>query len=558
MRTRIGLAIGIILAAGSACWGQHALGDGRALERQLARPGTPPIRRDYFGELAFREAIVSGRVGSGFSFRGDALPGRYEFRGELGEDDLFAFRRDSLYSGLAGTGLRGTDALQYQYSLTTGSAPPANLAGGLVMRRGGIEERGPRVDAPTRREPGVVGEGVYTNAALQDAFSLDSTFVQPVRSVASYQSNRALQPSLLGVGQDKFTKKRTGLTASPLMGIRTESMDRLFGPPAEGEPGALEEPAPGTASPRQASPGQVAPTGPGLPGVTGTKVRTAHDEFMDRYKALLPGDLAPVTMLPVTDPATGLPELPVWAKDIQSLRMVLQGRSAGGLPGSTSSGGTGVPGLPGATGVPGAADPPSATGASPLSDRVDERFDPAVFQRLREAGGVSSSLIATDVPEIDRYAGHMRAAQELLAKGRFFDAEERFIAALAARPGDVNAEVGRVHAQVGAGLFLSAALNLRQLYFNYPEMSAMKYGPDVLPSAERQEFLLKALREGVGKATTEADSGLLLAYFGFQRGEPAMMEEGLAAFERAGADADRRLATLLRGVWLSQDPPAEK
>ena len=98
---------------------QNALGNGRALEKQL-QTKNPNARyssqNDNFArEMAFREAVVTGTAPGGLSFQGDALPSRFEFRGDLGSDAIFSFRRDSLSSGLAGRGIRGTEALQYQF-----------------------------------------------------------------------------------------------------------------------------------------------------------------------------------------------------------------------------------------------------------------------------------------------------------------------------------------------------------------------------------------------------------------------------------------------------------
>src|SRR5690606_33235959 len=121
---------------------QDALGDGTALDAnqqvgagRINRPG-PSIEN----ELRFRNAIVTGNAPGGLSFRGDVgYTSPFEFRGELGSDTLFSYRRDSFYSGLAGMGIRGTEALQYQFALTTGSEPPPNLRGSLIASRSGME-----------------------------------------------------------------------------------------------------------------------------------------------------------------------------------------------------------------------------------------------------------------------------------------------------------------------------------------------------------------------------------------------------------------------------------
>src|SRR5690606_2294464 len=85
---------------------------------------------DLAAEMRFRNAVVTGNAPGGLSFRGDVgYRAAGEFTGRLGADDTFSFRRDTVYSGLGGMGLRGTDSLQYQFALTTGMRPPPGFAG---------------------------------------------------------------------------------------------------------------------------------------------------------------------------------------------------------------------------------------------------------------------------------------------------------------------------------------------------------------------------------------------------------------------------------------------
>src|SRR5512142_812694 len=109
MKTRLVAAAAVLGLAGSAL-GQYALDH----SLQVGSGGRNAPGRDLKKELEFRNAVITGNAPGGISFRGDVgyrAPG--EFFGHLGSNDTFAFRRDSAYSGLAGLGLLGTDALQY-------------------------------------------------------------------------------------------------------------------------------------------------------------------------------------------------------------------------------------------------------------------------------------------------------------------------------------------------------------------------------------------------------------------------------------------------------------
>lgn len=525
---------------------QNALGDGRALEQSLRTPtpGVPQgqFNRSFARELMFREAIVTGAAPGGYSFRGTRLPSQFEFRGELGDDALYSYRRDSLYSGLAGRGIRGTEALQYQFSLSVGSQVPPSLAGPISYGRAGTTERGFDPDMPLNRDLTSLNTGLSRvqlepDDQLLSAVEMSSPLVQPVRSVSTFMANRSLQPTLVGMAQNRNTQQTAGQTASPLTGVQLVPLTTLREPqrlPVVQMPAStLTEPA---ETPRAgATDATGATTGAG-------QTTSAYQGLMERFQTLT-GSTAPRT-----DPAAqaqGRPtnEQPEWARDLIDLRRMLRG-----LP-STAQ----VLGLQ--EGDEGEIEAAARGIQNPLLDADSNpdgpsNFDIEVLRRLRQAGGVTESLIPATVPNVDMYTAHMRRGQDLLAQGRYFDAEERFISAMSSRPGDVNAQIGRVHAQLGGGLFLSGGLNLRQLIVSHPEVAAMRYAEDLLPEQERIERLIPMLRDGASSPAAGADSGLLLGYLGFQIERPDLMKEGLAALREHGDPDDQRLAEFLEGVWM--------
>ncbi len=544
---RYSTLVGLLAVVGGPCaaLGQNALGDGRALERPLQTvPSAGGSRANIFArELLFRESIVSGTAPAGLSFRGDASPSRFEFRGELGEDSIFAYRRDSLYSGLAGRGIRGTEALQYQFALTTGGRIPTTLAGQLAFARAGDVEHGEdpfgtqvRQDLRVREQQGL-RRAEPDEDLLMPAVEASSPLVQPVRSVSTYAANRSMQPTLVGVLQNKTTQQAAGQTASPLLGVQTVPIDLLRNP---AQP-QLNTPPPTLEQPGGTQPGAETPTG---------APSTAYDQLLSRFQDLTA--LEPPT--PGGETATG--EAPRWATDIAAVRNLLRG-----LPPSTARA-LGIrpeaePAAEGPEGLTSPADPDAPREPSPVTTYSDpEAFTADVYKRIREAGGLTDTLIAVEQPQLDRYAAYMQSAQELLAQERYFDAEERFISAMTSRPSDVNASVGRIHAQLGAGLFLSAGLNLRQLLVTHPEVAGMRYSARLLPSSSRLDDLEQILRGEIDRSSSGADAGLLLAYLGFQRQSPDRVRLGLEAMIEHGDGDDARLAEMLRAVWLDTGAPA--
>lgn len=550
----------LVLLAGRApeALAQNAVGNGRALEKplQTIQPGVPLARnRSFSRELAFREAIVTGTAPGGFSFRGETLPSQFEFRGELGEDALFAYRRDSLFSGLSGRGIRGTEALQYQFALSVGAQVPASLAGPVAFRHAGSAERGVDPQRPFNRDLNTPAQGLHHTDPndledLVSAVDLSSPLVQPLRSISTFTANRGLQPTLVGIMQNRETQQSAGQTASPLLGVQVVPVATLRNPdpvptnPARANPASA---SPTSANPNPANPGLVpsAQTRPSTspPAGTGPRVRTAYDDMMDRFRSV-----SGVVDLNAAPPAGSTPD---WARDLIDLRRVLRG-----LPPSTAE----ALGL-----TPEVVDPADITDAAgrpdnPLLDGTTDpdatpTFDAEVLSRVRQAGGVSDTLIAADIPNLDMYAMHMRGGEQLLINNRYFDAEERFISAMSSRPGDINAQIGRIHAQIGAGLYLSAALNVRQLLIGSPEVSGMKFAAALLPDQKRLDEVIPVLRAGLTSASSGADSGLLLAYLGHQLDQPDDIRDGLAALREHGDDAEQRLADLLEGVWLDVAAP---
>ncbi|MCC7387723.1 MAG: hypothetical protein IT431_03045 [Phycisphaerales bacterium] len=553
-KVRYHAALGLLLAAGlpAIAHAQTAVGDGRALETTLQTNGIPGMmktRRSFANELAFREAIVSGTAPAGMSFRGepgDMLPSRYDFRGELAEDALFAYRRDSLYSGLSGKGIRGTDALQYQFALTTGGQVPETLSGQLSYARAGGAERSSDPDHPLTRDLSGSGEGLRRvdpdqSQRMPGATETGTSLIQPVRSLSTYTANRGMQPTLVGLMQNRVTHQAAGQTASPLLGVQVQSVESLRSP---------IRPTPSATPATNGTPGLTpAPSGfEGVGGVDPAKpAKPAYEQLIDRFKELSPA------------PDPDAKGIPAWANDLISVQRALRGIETPKLPEVQATPGTEEPNpYDGVIGV--TPDTLVKTGVE-AGGPTGSTFDMEVLRRVRQAGGVTQSLIPTDLPQIDRYAAYMQTGQELLASERYFDSEEYFISAMSSRPGDVNALVGRAHSQLGAGLFLSAGLNVRQLLIRHPEVAGMRYAAALLPGPARMDQLAKTFRDTLESPASGADSGLLLAYLGFQREREADIREGLAAVEKWGDSADQRLAELLRVVWLAEgaddSPPAD-
>jgi hypothetical protein len=539
-RRRVALALAALLPCSLAALpasGQDALGDGRALDNSLStrgryNQGRPSLR----SEFAFRNSVVTGNAPSGMSFRGDVgyrAPG--EFSGELGSNDLFSFRRESLQSGIAGMGIRGTEALQYQMALTTGSRPPSNLVGQFSISRSGTTPSAGGIR--TLNNPADAG-GLQQRPSIDPDADERGTMLWMLRSPSAYISNSSLQTSALRRVESE--KGVYTLTASPLRGVRLSPLPELTAQRRAARDAAElaeQEPSFGSAS-RANTP--ATPEAPGASTDKPDQIGTLHSDMLGRLRTL---DDASRTQ----DVFEAGPSL---AERMETMLKRLSGQDS-------------------ASDVEVAEEGTDGT----RSRRV--QFDAETMRMLRGDGTRLNRFVDPDAASRDVYAEHLQAGQELLAEGRYFDAEERFASALGIRRGDVTAQIGRLHAQIGAGLYLSASLNLQSLAASRPEVFAAKYGAGLMPETERLDEVIRVMREMIDGSTDMSKrsspqvrqaAGLLLGYVGYQLDRPDLVKEGMADFRtrvRRGLAAgdplpiEARLGDLLNTMWTVDETGAE-
>ncbi len=501
----IGVIAGTVLCVSAQA--QNTLGDGRGLENNDISVTKFKTRTNASNALLerirLRNAVVTGNAPGGLSFRGDAgylAPG--EFRGELGANDLFAFRRDSLYSGLSGYGIRGTEAMQWQFALTTDAKAPSGLLGSPTVQRFGT----PRLDDQQDRLTGLRDSDLLRPDPIESQIEAmrapGGTLMGSLRSTSAYTVSRASTTTLLAAGQSELGN-RFGVTASPLEGVRIQELET----PAwmAGTDGSLLTPG---------TPNRIDPLSTAKPV---TPTRTAYDDVLERLRANT-----------IPDPLQTEPQKPAWQQKLDEIRAQV---AADLFAGAADTDGDGA---------------------------QDSGISNEALELIRSAGGLADNLIVGTGEGFDPYANHVRQAQDLLTAGQYFDAEERFTRALSIRSNDVSAQVGRVHAQLGAGMYVSASMNLRSLVGSNPEITGVRYGPALLPETKRISDIVRVLRNNTNKQGASAlkqESALLLAYLGAQTGDRSLTREGLDLFEVNASTSDRRLGNLLRGVWLAPMTP---
>lgn len=163
-----------------------------------------------------------------------------------------------------------------------------------------------------------------------------------------------------------------------------------------------------------------------------------------------------------------------------------------------------------------------------------------------------------DLPRVRTLAGKdtnrinkllSRGEQELKAE-RYMVAETIYRQILREKGKDPLAKAGLIHSQMGAGMIRSAALNLRGLFADHPELIALRYESNLLPGTDRLRWLQNRLQKMIGEDIHGADPGLVLAYLGYQLKAKPLIEFGLNVAE-SQAPRDP-LMPVVRKIWLKE------
>ncbi len=605
-----GLAVAISLAVGQAASAQYLSQTGNALSGGLSRSNPyASSGRDFAAEAKYRNSIVFSQAPGGFSFRGRlGYSDPSEFVGRLGSSTLNSFRRNSELSTIAAQGIQRSQAIDAQNALSTGGVSRTYQPG-----RGGVNFSSfytPRTGYAKPTATQGVGAALpslsnsaaarsFQNNAIQRDERLDRSYnvvnrlSAPVNSLSRADSS---VPRLSSLGSSAaYTDPtrsaditdRLGLSgpSSRISGMdfgRTDFAAKLDGERTLANSATARGQAERAAFESQRSRTRVDSPRPTLPGSgrIDTSARsgvlpdarlteaaapvTAYDELRKKLD-----DLGIVGNEPVPPGTTDAPgrgtDAPEgvsrdWRDRLDDLRSQLL-RPDGAYPDRISLlDRSKRPARPGDRfSTPAAPTEKPEADAEPGTkddDNLRSRIDPETLKMIRDVSGRVDTFISSNAGKRDFYAEHMQNGQRLLSERMYFDAEERFSRALSNKPGDVSARTGQIHAQIGAGLWMSAGQHLRRLIAEHPETSGQRYAAELLPDPDRTRRALDQLRANVaGTGKLRRESALLIAYLGFQTSELATAREGLEAMSRISrqdpaAGSDERLVDLLRGVWL--------
>jgi len=525
-----------------------------------------------------RNLLITGNVGGGQAFRG-SINYRSEgsFQGNLGSDSLFNFNRDSIYSA-PGSPVTGSYQAQSVGNQVIVTRPSTSVPGYLVNTGSGLSTRStydPSAGVVTFRQD---GGGLVSISGVNDPSRLNNGG----QSLGLVQTPQGL----------------VNINASPLTGVRYNALDVNTGPNYLAQPtNILPQTGSGALDDRDRTPDnsltperridglyQQAPIDNGEAGrgddpltiTLGTQVQSAlalqlagrNDNNVPNAQAQNIRNQVFGQQTPQT--AQEAPQAPQNPYDQLIANILAQ---ANGEPPETTT------------------NPQGQEDNRPRWQQVLDEPEQAILDAQRQARETSLRIslnmfdeqgnvdydaelptidpdsdlgqllsdLSYDLPRVNTLAGQdenrintlMTRGEQELAAGRYIMSEAVYRQVLRETEGDPLAKAGLIHSQMGAGMIRSAAFNLRSLFSDHPELIALRYESNLLPDNDRLRELQRRLQTMINDGQFTADSGLILAYLGYQLEATPLIEFGLSVAE-ANAPRDP-LMPVLRRIWLSSE-----
>ena len=562
-----------VLVVHTSVWAQDALGAGDALDgnTQVGSGGrnartSPRITNE---SIRARNYIITDSVAGGRGFRGNVgYKASGDFTGNLGSDDSQSFRSNSALSDLIYiTSPQRLDT----YNIAQGT--------GVFEFRRDFSSLPDITNASTARS---LGDAMIrldrSNQALTTG-SLYSTAVNPedVGLLLNDETMfRVTASTLEGLGTKQMNDPFEGYTLYDRAQIRqqiaidpeglSDARYAAGGFTSEFDQARLE--AGGSlyqesgGAPAEMIQAQISQEGP-----TNKAYSQIVDSVLDRYAEQQGIDLQRVTRDEVLRRAgeqMGRIESRISGKRIGVSESVLPQTAAQryGLESPDARLGLGNPNsaVPG-TSLPGS-EPDSSeesvdqnTDEESSDDSASDEFSELTVEQMADILRHSQEITELSAVDESRLSRAVTQAEAAFADGRYFKAEAKFEDALRINPNNPILELAKANAQIGAGLFLSAALTLERTLNNRPEVIDARFKRSMLPNRTRLDFAVEAIRERLKKDLDREGFGLTLGYIGHQIDEPEIIEEGLSFVK--GTPRGDAFVELLSAIWLPSETDSE-
>jgi len=203
--------------------------------------------------------------------------------------------------------------------------------------------------------------------------------------------------------------------------------------------------------------------------------------------------------------------------------------------------------LPGQPGTQPSDEVTQGTGAAPTVTLKPLTLDETLL--ILRHGTKLERLDSGSKDAMDRL---LRLGSDFMGTRRYFRAEDAFRTASIIAPSSPLPLLGLASAQVGCGVQLAAAITLRRLLTDFPEMIDVRLAANLQCDPQRmRDVAQQCVRFGRDSANA-SDFGLVAAWSGHQLGDRALVESGLSLMD--GASTKDPFVEALRAVWLAPAP----
>lgn len=209
------------------------------------------------------------------------------------------------------------------------------------------------------------------------------------------------------------------------------------------------------------------------------------------------------------------------------------------------------------TGVPGVGVVPSREGEAPASRPAGSGETGAVAVPKGEVTETVRAARSVPVDSLSARQGNAgikaltKSAEDLMAKGRFASAVDRYEAVRRFAPDDATVIVARMHAELGGGFFARAETSLRQAVALDAAVLNARYDLSTTIGAERLKKLVEDLKKLAVDNKDDSMPVLLLGYIAYNSGD---VERTSSLLVEAGNRAPKdTLPGALKSRWLVEE-----
>jgi len=506
------LAVALLPSPATA---QNALGGGRALDANLnAITGRYNSLRTRFTLNDLNNAIVTGNVPSGIGFRGDVgYDAANAFRGSSSTDGFYRFETDAYFSGMS---LVRNQTAQIPRSNFQNNRNTNPLMTPLLRRSSAGTSLG-RVSQINRR----VNQQAGANS------SAASLRIGASGSLGNLRQYNTSLTDLTSSYQPSVGKKRSSLRAG--MFDQTSTL----------------RPYRSTVQPSSAiNAGRSLPTG--VENLSDPLRNPNHVDLSVNRRA---GGYSPIdrrSSFDQRESVTSLLRNPSQMSDssTQTRESDVLNTMAKDFD-QKRSGARAATGRPSRTGRPDGKETVAGDAGSEESSS-----DSSEVYRSRWSSGSQPANIES------LYEQYFQQGVDAISDGRYTEAAGRFGVASRLKPDDLASPIGKVNAEIGAGMYLSAALHLQLLFVRSPEAIGFVSYSEILPSRERLDECAVQLSELIEESDW-VEGGLILAFVGRCTDQNDLVEMGLEVWGSLVSDEETEDAAMgdslnesVRGVWL--------